>query len=162
MNLSAAELRELLSYDPKTGLFVWRKTRGGTASKGSIAGADNGDGYVTIMVRKRAILAHRLAVLYMTGQEPKETVDHINGDVSDNRWVNLRCVSHRENMKNQRLRSSNKSGVLGVSWNKSRRKWCAKIEDKHIGLYEEFSDAVVARKQAEADRGYHPNHGRRV
>lgn len=107
--ISQALLKSQLSYDPDTGAFTRLKS-------GTKAGFDNGQGYVCISIEQAQYRAHRLAVLYMTGEWPVAEVDHINGIRSDNRWENLRQVSGRENTQNQRRpHKCSTSGFLGVT-----------------------------------------------
>lgn len=121
-------------------------------------------GYLAGSIHDRDYLAHRVLWLLATGDWPIGDIDHINGIKNDNRFVNLRSVSHSSNMKNQRIRSSNSSGVMGVCWNASRGKWVAQItvdsQGKFIGMFDSFDAAVAARKAAEERHGFHPNHGR--
>lgn len=77
-NLTQSRLKELLHYDPETGVFTRRTTRGGCAS-GTIAGTPHVAGYRSLYVDRAHYLAHRLSFLYMTGAFPKGDVDHING-----------------------------------------------------------------------------------
>jgi hypothetical protein len=95
----------------------------------------------------------------MTGLLPVEHVDHINGDQLDNRFENLRAASRFDNARNVKLHSRNRTGVMGVEWVAKSSLWRARIGAKHIGHYRSFEDAVIARKSAEKDAGYHPNHG---
>lgn len=113
-NLTAERLRELLHYDPETGVFTWRVRRG-MAVAGSVAGNLNRNGYVNIFVDGRQYKAHRLAWLFVYGEFPSADIDHINGVRNDNRIFNLRDVTTSVNMMNQRrARSDNKLGLLGV------------------------------------------------
>lgn len=113
-DLTAARLRELLDYNPSSGVFVWRVTRGRTAHVGTVAGSTN-NGYIAVMIDGQSHRAHRLAFLFVRGAWSTGDVDHINGVRSDNRWGNLREVSHRENTQNRRFASSRSTtGVLGV------------------------------------------------
>jgi hypothetical protein len=96
MTLTVERLRELLTYDPETGELRWRVTRR-RAAKGSLAGTLNRNGYRNIEVEQRCYKAHRLAWLYVTGEWPKETIDHINCKRDDNRWANLRQATTAEN-----------------------------------------------------------------
>lgn len=155
-------LKELFVYDKNTGLFHRKSGRGGKP-KGSIAGTDKGNGYIQINVDKRLYLAHRLAWLYMYGEFPKEQLDHVNHERNDNRIANLREVTHQENGCNQKLRCTNTSGVMGVSWDKVRNKWAVAIKAKskliHLGRYKTKSRAISVREMAEILYGFHKNHG---
>lgn len=127
--------------------------------KGQEAGALSGRGYRNIRIEGKYYLAHRLIWKLLYGEDPEE-IDHINGNRSDNRITNLRSVCHYENMRNRKRGSDNTSGVMGVSWHKVNSKWRARIGEELLGDFDKFEDAVAARKQAEKELGYHPNHGR--
>ena len=109
--LTQEELKELLHYDPDTGVFTWKKGRQGRIKKGGIAGNEDQSGYCKIVVKGKRYGAHRLAFLYMEGYFPEHQVDHINRDRGDNRWVNLREATHTCNMRNC-SRSKNKKHDL--------------------------------------------------
>jgi len=157
-------VNQLLHYDPDTGVFTWKVRRNHKAKVGDIAGAVNSYEsnlqYISIKIDRRLYKAHRLAFLLMSGRWP-ENIDHINGNGLDNRWCNLREVFHQENGKNQKQSKNNKSGQTGVSWHKQNKKWIAKESQVYLGSFTSYEDAISARKQAEIDYGYHPNHGRK-
>lgn len=115
--LSLERLQEALSYDPKTGIFVWKIAINSRAVIGNIAGkVKQTTGYVYIGLDKQSIGAHRLAWLYVTGEWPKNGIDHIDGDRANNRFENLRDVSAAMNSQNRRAaEKGNRSGYLGVS-----------------------------------------------
>jgi hypothetical protein len=125
--LTAARVRELLHYDPETGVFAWRVAFNRNIKVGAAAGGVNPRGYHRIAINRRYYQAHRLAWLYITDEWPPEQVDHINGDPSDNRWANLRLATQSQNQANARRRSDNTSGYKGVSWDARSRKWSAEI-----------------------------------
>lgn len=125
--MDAAQLRQILKYDPATGLFQWRASRGSLAPAGAPAGSKTVHGYWTIRVNKHPYYAHRLAFLYMTGEWPTAQVDHANRDRCDNRWANLRAASHSENVWNRGRLATNKSGFKGVSWRAKIKRWRAQI-----------------------------------
>lgn len=100
----------------------------------------------------------------MTGEDPND-IDHINGDPSDNRFVNLRNVSHQDNGRNMKLNKASTSGCPGVGFDKRRNVWCARIHlnyrNKFLGQFKSFDEAVAARRAAEVEFGFHENHGQR-
>jgi hypothetical protein len=124
--LTPERLREVLEYDPETGVFTWIKRTSIRIVVGKRAGCVNKDNYLTIRVDGEIEYGHRLAWLYMHGVMPASQIDHINGDRLDNRMSNLRLASQAINSQNQRrARSDNDSGLLGVS--KKRGRWIAQI-----------------------------------
>ena len=143
-------LRELLDYDPVTGTFRWRMTRGGIRA-GSVAGGFDDDGYRHIRVNRRRYRAHRLAWYYMHGTWPDGDIDHINGVPSDNRIDNLREASRAENLRNTGTPSTNTSGLKGATWHKASGKWRAQIvhdgQQIHLGLFRCKLDAHEAYKR---------------
>ena len=79
-------------------------------------------------------------------------VDHINRVVTDNRRSNLRVVTRQENMYNMSTYKTNKSGHVGVSWSKQKKKWRSDIyrDKKHtfLGYFNELQDAINAYQNA--------------
>jgi len=174
--ITSTYLKECLKYNSETGIFIWKtrpeyhfKTIGAhntwnTRFSSTIAGTDDGIGYVRIILRGNRYRAHRLAWLYMTGEFPLDQIDHINGKRSDNSIKNLRQSDDSDNRKNMKRRDDNSSGATGVSWHKRAKKWNPKIQvgkkQIHLGLFDSFDDAVKVRKLAEIKYGFHENHGR--
>jgi len=161
--LTQKRLKELLNYDPETGVFTWISRRGSKAA-GSVAGTPHyKQGYIRIKIDGEMYSAHRLAWLYVYGEWPKHETDHINHDRQDNRIENLRSVTRHQNARNRTLRSDSTSGVVGVNWFKRNQKWGARIFKNgkfvFLGLFERFEDAVEARKNASVEYGFHQNHG---
>lgn len=138
LRVTQERLRELLSYDPATGLFTWRRTRPPCVS-GSVAGARGVRGYWRIGVDSRRYSAHRLAWLYTHGVWPADQVDHINGDRADNRIANLREATQTQNQGNRGPRKDNSSGFKGVSRIASTQKWAAHLSvmgrKLHLGTF---------------------------
>jgi len=163
-DLTQARLKELLHYDPETGIFVWLKGRG-PVKKGWIAGSVQtvrGKKYIVITLHGKHYKAHRLAFLYVKGVFPPDEVDHISGDGTDNRWVNMRHATRTQNNKNHRLRDDNISGCTGVHWRNDKQKWHAYVGTKpiiHLGYFSHIFEAACARKASEIAYGYHKNHG---
>jgi len=163
-SLTQSRLKELLHYNPDTGIFTWIIDSRGPIRKGRIAGTPQSSHYISITVDNYRTLAHRLAFLYMTGAMPPNDTDHINGVRHDNRWDNLRCVTRSENLRNQKQRLDNTSGITGVAWANHRRKWRAHIMVKqqfiHLGYFTNLADAIKARNDAELFHKFSPTHGR--
>lgn len=155
---------ERLSYDSRTGIFKWKIRAASHVPKGSKAGNLDKYGYVRIKILGRDYRAHRLAWLIVYGSFPPDQIDHINGVKHDNRIMNLRAVTHAENSRNRPLYIGNKSGHTGIFYNKRMKKWVAQIggtrKRVHLGSFENKEDAIEARKIAEINYNYHPNHGR--
>jgi len=179
--ITQAEVRELLHYDPETGVFTW-KTRDpkwfpsenscdswNTQRSGKKAGysyKSRTTSYRAITIKSKLYQAHRLAWLYMVGEWPEYEIDHIDGDGLNNRFNNLRDVDHSTNLKNQKIRSTNSSGITGVYWCKARSKWAAyiNVDAKMIALgrFDSKDDAAKVRYEAERKYGFHENHGKRL
>jgi hypothetical protein len=141
--LTIERLKDLLHYDPETGIFTWKVARSGT-SIGQIAGSTNGDGYDQTQIDSVAHKNHRLAWFYMTGEWPEHTIDHIDCDRRNNRFANLRHATRVENMQNQRTaHSNNSSGFLGVSPFRGKFVAHIKVNGKRIYLGE-FKDPKTA------------------
>ena len=100
--LTQEHLKSILDYDPSTGVFTWKMTNPSRSCiKGKRAGYEGKDGYRNIKIKSVKYREHILACLYMTGQFPKESVDHIDQVRSNNAWSNLREVTHAENCLNK-------------------------------------------------------------
>jgi hypothetical protein len=150
IELTQAEVRRLLDYDPETGVFTWLVSAGRVRAGGA-AGSMN-RGYREIRIDRRNYAAHRLAWLYMTGERPSHEIDHINGDPGDNRIINLRPATSSQNKANARKRSRNTSGWKGVSWHARDRKWRAMIgvagRQQHLGYFDCPAEAHAAYVRA--------------
>lgn len=157
-------LKELLDYNPESGDFIWRVATTGCINAGDIAGGISLRGYVCIQIDQKIYKAHRLAWLYVYGEWPNH-IDHSNHVRSDNRIHNIRNVTNKENCRNRLMTSRNTSGVVGVHWHKKNRRWIAEIDDNkktiYLGSSQQINDAIIARKMAEQELGYHKNHGKK-
>ena len=162
--LTQARLKELLDYNPETGVFTWKVTNSVRAVAGTQAVGLDSYGYVRIGVDKRRYKGHQLAFLYMVGVMPSGGVDHINGIKRDNRWVNLRESNQTINMHNLAFaRSDNKTtGLLGTSVRKDNGKVRAYItaggKQHHLGLFDTAEQAHAAYLKAKHE--LHPTHQR--
>lgn len=155
--ITQARLKELLHYDPDTGLFTWRRDQNNRAKKGTIAGTKALNKYVRISIDGRIHLAHRLAWLWMTGAPPAFEIDHRDGCKHNNVFSNLRDIEHGANQQNQRKPQS-ASGYIGVTWDARTRKYMARLQVAgrrvHIGRFSSAEQAHLAYVQAK--RQHHP------
>jgi hypothetical protein len=111
-DLTADDVRELLEYDPLTGLMTW--TNAAARNKGRIAGCINNQGYRVILIGRRQYNAHRLAWLHYYGRWPNGPLDHIDCDRANNAIANLRECSPSNNAQNRRTAVTNMLGIKGV------------------------------------------------
>ena len=146
-NITQARLKELLHYDPDSGVFTWRQSKNNQYTRiGSEADCVSGHGYIRIMLDGTRYFAHVLAWLYVYGKYPTQVIDHINKIKSDNRIINLRDVSTSINNHNTKARKDNTSGQVGVNWHKRTGKWAARLcvdnKRQFLGYYDNYEDAV--------------------
>lgn len=171
------EMKKLFTYNPDTGDLTWNyrdvsEFKNEHAAKsfnnkkagkvvGNIRINKNGKKYRAIKTNTQTHLAHRVCWAIYHNEQP-EMIDHINGDGTDNRILNLRSVSVTENNRNARRHKTNTSGYSGVS-KYNECKWQASIwignKQVNLGCYDTKAEAVAARKSAEKVCGYHENHG---
>ncbi len=150
-------MKKNMSYSPDTGEFRWTVDINAKTKANCIAGSINDRGYRTICVDRSVRRAHRLAWLWMTGEWPEADVDHINGNRDDNRWCNLRGATRTQNNGNSKLRPSNTSSMKGVTFNKRRGTWFARVTangiTRHLGTFTS-PEAAKAAYDAAANENF--------
>lgn len=148
-----------LFYNPETGEFIRQFKHGRVRRK---VGQKMSNGYLRIRVNLKNVLAHRLAFEMMGEPLPKE-VDHIDGNRSNNSWMNLRPASIIQNRRNSKTPKTNKSGVKGVSWESSKKRWRASLRcgDVRPGKYFRTLNEAEnwIRQKREELHGEFVNHG---
>jgi HNH endonuclease len=162
-------VRELLDYDKLTGKLTWKfrdrkwfKTTTAwkiwnTRFAGKQAFTRNSRGRYFANIFGKSYLAHRIIFLWMRGRWPDPEVDHEDQDPGNNRWNNLKESTHLQNMRNRKRHVNNKTGVSGVC--EDKHGYIVKIGTVYVGRFKSFAKAVSARRTAEKDYGYSPNHG---
>lgn len=151
--LTIERIREVLRYDPETGICTWTKKTGRKVVVGSRAGhADPRTGYRYIRIDGHQILEHRIVWAYIHGEWPSYYIDHWRGAEVGNKLENLRPASCSQNNANRRMSTTNTSGVKGVSFHKKVGRWRASIkkngQQKHLGYFDTLEDAAVAYRTA--------------
>lgn len=138
------------AFRVENGKLIWQIARG-RMKPGAIAGRLNPDGYVVVMYKGRAMLAHRLIWLVTYGTWPQDRIDHVNGVHDDNRIENLRVATHSQNIANSKVRRDNAGGVKGATRLPSG-KWQAQIKAnkvyRYLGTFENKDDAKAAYERA--------------
>lgn len=172
------EWEELFKYDEESPSCLTRCTDWLSGMNYQIKKASKGDPVGTVDTSKKGYSKWSLKVNNKTytisrivweifnGPIPKGMqIDHINGNSLDNKISNLRLVSNRQNSHNQKMKSTNTSGVNGVDlltntnkagkknlywkaqWNDENGKRCAKTFSVNVYGYEEaFKLACEYRK----------------
>lgn len=157
--LTVERVRELVCYEPSTGVFTHQRPSAGPVKHGARAGSLDRSGYRYLTLDRVSILEHRAAWLYVHGEWPSGQIDHINGDRSDNRISNLRDVSRSVNQQNRRrAQRRNPVGLLGVTEIRRpqalTKPWKASIfmngTSKYLGMFstpEQAHEAYVKAKR---------------
>ena len=154
MALTYERVRELLHYNPQTGVLKWKVTPRANVKAGQHAGSVDSNGRLMVMIDKTSHHSGRLIWLWMMGKWPLGVVDHRDRNTLNNRWKNLRDVTQRVNAQNRVVNKTSKSGVRGVYQPKGTSRWHVQIgvdgKRIHVGYYSSFEEAIAARKVAEA------------
>lgn len=162
--MDQSRLKELVTYDPVTGVFIRVKTTALRQKVGEVVGVKTKKGaYLKCGIDSKEYLLHRLAVLYMTGEMPSGQVDHINHDGLDNRWENLRVVPRKLNQQNMSMSKRNTSGITGVCFDKKGQKWIAQIYTNGKTRQKRFATKFGAIRQRvlwNREYKFHANHGK--
>ena len=159
------ELRKLLRYEPETGKLFWlqrpdsmfKSQRDARAWNTRYSGKEaftscDSHGYHRGSILNHDFLAHRIIWVIETGNSPHDEIDHVNGNIKDNRISNLRQATRFENAKNTRIHYNNKSGCKGVYWNTMANKWHVQIVSNkihhYLGVFDNLKDAYKAYADA--------------
>lgn len=147
-------LKELFNYR-KNGQLIRKSKTSNRVKVGDVAGGINKTtGYCDICVDNENYRAHRLIFIWHHGYNPENDIDHHpDRNRTNNRIENLREATRSCNLRNTGNPCTNKSGVKGVWWCKSRNKWAAEImvmqKKKYLGYHKDFNEAVLYRFAAE-------------
>lgn len=133
------ELDEIFEY--RDGELYWKKP----------TGTLDGGGYMQTGIKGKYCKNHRIIFMMHHGYVP-DFIDHIDGNPLNNRIENLRAVTESQNQYNRSFQRNNKTGIKGVSWDKSQKRWKARIgidgKDILLGHFNNINDAENAVKEA--------------
>lgn len=156
------EIKEYIGYDAATGKFFWLKRRGTRGVVGSEIKRKNPGGYAEIYFGRKSYLAHRVAWWLSYGFEPDGEVDHINGNRTDNRLVNLRLATREQNARNCKIKNTSSTGIKGVSRDRKTFKASCYLNGvrNYLGNFKTPESAAEAvRKFREENHKEFHNHG---
>jgi len=177
MELTQEIVRELLDYNPDTGVLTWKfrsekwfattgafkswNTRFAGVKAGSVSTRISNNKWSLIHIFDKTYRPERIIHLWLHGVWPNR-IDHTDGNGLNNCKTNLRNGTHAESCRNRTLSKSNNTGVSGVRNRNGRYSSQITINSKQIwlGSFKNLEDAITARKEAEIKYNFHPNHGR--
>lgn len=155
--ISASVVSDLFIYEPDTGHLRWKNAAGmgGRIKAGTIAGSihTDQDGYKSrhVSIQGKQYIGSHLAWAWMTGEWPKNTIDHKNLNSLDDSWNNLREANNSQQKRNNRKRKDNKTGYKCVTRYEDPRyrdgkhyRWLVTVNGKRIQSSERFLTAQEA------------------
>lgn len=171
--------KESFIYDAESGILTWNSRPlshfiderafkiWNTRFAGTVAGTIDTRGttpYISVTFNKKHYFAHRIiwAIAYGEDADINKDLDHIDGNGLNNKLDNLRLLDRLGSARNCKIQSNNKSGINGVSWDESRKRWQARayeiVDGKHksklLGRFLAIEDAAKARKEWEDEKGW--------
>lgn len=159
--LTKDDVKEIFTY--QNGKLFWNDDRSSRVKSGDEAGSFDYKGYKQVKIGNYTYKVHRLIFLYHHNHLPI-TIDHIDGDKSNNNIENLRGATYSQNQCNRSLQKNNTSGIKGVSWSKNKNKWEAYCfinkKKKNLGRYNTKEEAeCVVIEYRNNTHGEFANHG---
>ena len=139
--LTQDTVRQLFDYDD--GALVWKVSRG-RVRKGSRAGSINSTGREQIRVDGKLYLTYRIIFLMHHGYLP-ERLDHIDGDLSNNRIENLRECTQSQNRCNSIGKVNSITGVKNVF--RKRNKYFVAVRLNGVRHYGGTFDTIEEAEQ---------------
>jgi len=138
--IDSALVRQLFYYID--GGLVWATNKG--RAKIGDRPHKNSNGYKVFKIDGIPYLEHRL--IWAWHDKPfSPLLDHINGNILDNRIENLRAATHSQNMRNSQKPVNNTSGIKGVYWQKDKKMWRVQIwndgKQQYLGRFHDIDEA---------------------
>lgn len=147
--LTQSQLKLELHYDSETGVFTRNIARCNSVKIGDVAGCNHNRGYIAVRLLGFTYLAHRLAWMYIHGKFPEYYIDHVSGNRSDNRIVNLREANYTQNCHNRKVQYNNTTSFAGVTYDIRKQKYLARCTVNnfryHLGYFDTVEEAYLVR-----------------
>lgn len=148
-NFPAEKLQECFDYNPETGQLFWKFVESNRVYVGKEAAKISGPyGYKTVTLKGKSYRAHRLIWALVTGEWPKDFIDHIDRDRSNNKFTNLRVCTQKQNNINKTPSKNFSSPYLGVCKPRGRKLWLAQLQQdgrcRFLGYFSSEVDAAKA------------------
>jgi hypothetical protein len=161
MKFTKTELESLFYYID--GQIYWKKGSPNGMKPGTKAGVYHSSGYRVVRIQGKRYKVHRIIFTLHHGYTPN-FVDHIDGDPLNNKIEKLRECNHNQNMHNRKISSNNKSGIKGIIWDKSSKKWWPQLmvnsKRLKLGKYNDLELAELVIVEArDLYHGKFANHG---
>lgn len=161
------ELKLHISYNPETGecrRIGYRDCHGNLVKCDyEIIGKTRPDryGYYRVSIIGKRYVLHKLAYYLSTGTWP-HTIDHVDGDCTNNKLSNLRATDRQGNMMNLKLRTDNPTGYIGVAMKYGKYYAHAQKNGERLfaGYFETLDEAIAARAEMNEIYQFHENHGK--
>jgi hypothetical protein len=146
--ITQEQLKQLVTYEPLTGKFISKVSRGKRVKPGDTLGSVCIKyGYIYMRIDTVRYKAHRLAFLYMLGTIPKQ-IDHMDTVRDNNIWSNLREATAMQNSHNSNKYSTNTTGVKGLTYYADKRYYFAQITKAGVNHNKSFCLASFESKEA--------------
>lgn len=145
--LTAERLREMLAYNPETGVLTWKYQVSRNIKPGQVAGCINQYGYRKVAINRKTLLVHRVIWAIYYGEFPDGLIDHINCNRLDNRICNLRVANATQNAANKTIANATKMrGVTKLPSGKYQA--CISKRSIYLGTFDKAEDAKEFYEQA--------------
>lgn len=130
------------------GNLYWKVSQG-TRKAGTIIGTKDTNGYHQVQWMRKLYLVHRIVWLLHYGEWPKDELDHIDGNPTNNNISNLRACTHSENMRNLPV---HRKGKLPGAHRERSGNWRAHMtyngKTLYLGMFSTMEAAHEAFKEA--------------
>jgi hypothetical protein len=138
-------------FEYRDGELFWKVRKAKANHIGDKAGHLNNTGYYRVSIDYKLYLIHRIIFLMHHGYLP-QFLDHIDNNPQNNRIENLRPATKTQNICNTSLRKNNTSGVKGVVWIRSIKKWEVRVDINHkrhtFGYFKDLAEAAKVAEKA--------------